>query len=304
RSALHRPGAWCLLHHPPRRRCLADDSRVARTRRTDFPARPSCACGGVLLATQRRNTKASNATSRVCSIGNRLQILTKRSGTRQLRRGSGPVAWRQEAVMTAREFLVNISLILTVMAVGALIETAVPMFVAGPWRQGRRMANLSLTVVSFLSNWLLASMAAIAALTLRPAGAMARLDWPMWLDIIVGIVVLDLSVGYLSHRTMHMWPAMWRFHRVHHSDAFVDVTTTYRTHPVETAWRFLFAIVPIWALGLPAQAVVIQRLLQATNGVIEHANIRLWPPLDRVLSTVWVTPNVHKIHHSLRLSET
>jgi sterol desaturase/sphingolipid hydroxylase (fatty acid hydroxylase superfamily) len=101
-----------------------------------------------------------------------------------------------------------------------------------------------------------------------------------------------------------MWPAMWRFHQVHHSDEFVDVTTTYRTHPVETVWRFLFAIVPIWALGLPVQAVVIQRLLQSTNGVIEHANIRLWPPLDRILSTVWVTPNVHKVHHSRRIAET
>ena len=102
---------------------------------------------------------------------------------------------------------------------------------------------------------------------------------------------------------MHMWPAMWRFHRIHHSDPFVDVTTTYRTHPVETVWRFLFAIVPVWVLGIPAQAVVIQRLLQATNGVIEHANMRL-SPLDRVLSLVWVTPNVHKIHHSREVSET
>ena len=113
--------------------------------------------------------------------------------------------------------------------------------------------------------------------------------------------MLDFSVGYLSHRTMHMWPFMWRFHKVHHSDPFVDVTTTYRTHPVETVWRFLFAIVPIWTLGLPAEALLIQRLLQASNGVIEHANIRLWSPLDRVLSLVWVTPNVHKIHHSRQL---
>jgi sterol desaturase/sphingolipid hydroxylase (fatty acid hydroxylase superfamily) len=101
-----------------------------------------------------------------------------------------------------------------------------------------------------------------------------------------------------------MWPAMWRFHQIHHSDPFVDVTTTYRTHPVETVWRFLFAIVPVWLLGIPAQAVMIQRLLQATNGVIEHANIRLWAPLDRVLSLVWVTPNVHKIHHSRDIAET
>ena len=206
--------------------------------------------------------------------------------------------------MTLQQFLTNMFIILTVMAVGALIETAVPMFVAKPWKQPRRAANLGLTAVSFLSNWLLASVAAAAALAFRPAGVLAGLGWPTWVEIVTGIVVLDFSVGYLSHRTMHMWPAMWKFHRVHHSDEFVDVTTTYRTHPVETVWRFLFAIVPVWILGLPAQAVVIQRLLQATNGVIIHGNIRLWAPLDRIVSSVWVTPNVHKIHHSREVSET
>jgi sterol desaturase/sphingolipid hydroxylase (fatty acid hydroxylase superfamily) len=206
--------------------------------------------------------------------------------------------------MTAREFLTNITVILTVMAVGALLETAVPMFGARAWKQDRRAANLGLTALSFVSNWLLASLAAMAALAWRPAGVMARLAWPAWAEIVAGIVVLDFSVGYLSHRTMHMWPAMWRFHQIHHSDPFVDVTTTYRTHPIETVWRFLFAIVPVWLLGIPAQAVLIQRLLQATNGIIEHANIRLWPPVDRVLSLVWVTPNVHKLHHSREVSET
>ena len=206
--------------------------------------------------------------------------------------------------MTARAFLTNITVILTVMAAGALLETVVPMLAAKPWKRDRRAANLGLTALSFGSNWLLASLAAAAALTLRPAGLMARLGWPGWLEIATSIVVLDFSVGYLSHRAMHMWPAMWRFHQIHHSDPFVDVTTTYRTHPVETVWRFLFGIVPIWLLGIPAQAVVIQRLLQATNGIIEHANIRLWAPLDRVLSSFWVTPNVHKIHHSREVSET
>jgi sterol desaturase/sphingolipid hydroxylase (fatty acid hydroxylase superfamily) len=206
--------------------------------------------------------------------------------------------------MSARDFLGNIAVILLVMAAGAVIETVVPMFLAGPGRPGRRTANLWLTATVFLLNWLLASVAAAAALFLRPAGLMAQLHWPLWLQITAGIVVLDFSVGYLSHRSMHMWPAMWRFHQVHHSDDFVDVTTTYRTHPVETIWRFLFTIVPVWVLGLPALAVMVQRLLQATNGVIEHANIRVWPPLDRVLSLVWVTPNVHKVHHSRVVSET
>ena len=78
-------------------------------------------------------------------------------------------------------------------------------------------------------------------------------------------MLLDFSTGYVAHRLLHMWPAMWRFHRIHHSDEFVDVTTTYRTHPVESVWRFLFAIAPVWAVGIPAEAVVIQRLLQATG---------------------------------------
>jgi sterol desaturase/sphingolipid hydroxylase (fatty acid hydroxylase superfamily) len=206
--------------------------------------------------------------------------------------------------MSARDFLSSSALILLVMSIGAQIETLVPMFLTGPGTHGRRTANLWLTATVFLLNWLLASIAAMAALTLRPAGLMAQLQWPLWLQIATGVLALDFSVGYLSHRTMHMWPAMWRFHQVHHSDDFVDVTTTYRTHPVESVWRFLFAIVPVWVLGLPAEAVVIQRLLQATNGVVEHANIRLWPPIDRVLSLVWVTPNVHKVHHSREVSET
>lgn len=206
--------------------------------------------------------------------------------------------------MTVRQFLGNAAVILTVMVVGALIEIAVPMFAAKPWKNGRRGANLGFTALSLGSNWLLASLAAVLALRLRPAGMMAQLQWPVWAEIAVGVVVLDFSVGYVSHRTMHMWPAMWRFHQIHHNDPFVDVTTTYRTHPVETVWRFLFAVVPIWVLGIPAQAVVIQRLLQATNGILEHANVRLWPPLDRMLSLVLVTPNIHKIHHSRAIGET
>lgn len=206
--------------------------------------------------------------------------------------------------MPARDFFANITIILAVMGVGALIETVLPMFTAAAWPRGRRAANLALTALTFISNWLLASVAAVLALAVQPTGVMARLDWPGWIEIVIGIVILDFSIGYLSHRTMHMWPAMWRFHQIHHSDPFVDVTTTFRAHPVETLWRFLFSVVPVWLFGIPLQAVVIQRLLQAANGVLQHGNIRLWAPLDRALSLVWVTPNVHKIHHSRAIAET
>ena len=206
--------------------------------------------------------------------------------------------------MSPLAFQINISVIFAVMAVAALLETGVPLFAVHTRMRGRRAANLGLTAVVFLLNWGLGSLAALAALALsiRSTGMLGALSWPV--QIAAGVIVIDFSTGYLSHRIMHMWPAMWRFHQVHHCDDFVDVTTTYRTHPVETVWRFLFAIVPVWVIGIAPAAVVIQRLLQATNGVIAHANIRLWAPLDRLLSRVWVTPNVHKIHHSRQLTET
>jgi len=131
-----------------------------------------------------------------------------------------------------------------------LLETVVPLFAAHAWTRGRRAANLGLTAVVFVLNWLLASLAAIAALGLsfRSAGLFGGVPLPSVVQIVIGVLVLDFSTGYLAHRIMHMWPAMWRFHRVHHSDDFVDVTTRYRTHPVETVWRFLLQSSPCGSL--------------------------------------------------------
>src|SRR5262249_19976976 len=171
--------------------------------------------------------------------------LTQKSDTCQIRPHRRPLRWLSSGgrTMSAREFLTNLSIILSIMAVGALFETVVPMFAAregaralqaSAWTRARRGANLGLTAIVFLLNWLLTSIAALVALTfsLHPAGVMASLGLPFWATIILGVVVLDFSAGYLSHRGLHLVPALWRVHRIHHSDPFVDVTTTYRTHPV------------------------------------------------------------------------
>ena len=205
--------------------------------------------------------------------------------------------------MSVRDFVTNVGFILAVMAVGALIETAVPFFAARRDRD-RRSANLAFTGLGFLTNWALASTAAVFALSLRPAGLLSLTAWSPTVRVVLGVVLLDFSVGYLSHRTLHMSSLLWRFHRIHHCDDFVDVTTTYRTHPVESVWRFVFSVVPVWLVGIPAQAVLIQRLLQSAFGIIEHSNIRLPRAVDRVLSVVLVTPNLHKVHHSRLLAET
>ena len=106
--------------------------------------------------------------------------------------------------MTSREFLIYVTVILAVMAVAALIETAVPMFAAHGREDGLQAANLGLTALSFVSKWLLASAAALAAVTLRAEGLLARADWSVWVQVGVGIVVLDFSVGYLSHNDAHV----------------------------------------------------------------------------------------------------
>jgi sterol desaturase/sphingolipid hydroxylase (fatty acid hydroxylase superfamily) len=163
-----------------------------------------------------------------------------------------------------------------------------------------------MTAQTLVFNFVLASAAALAVpvLPLPSPEIMARARMPMAVQFVVGIVMLDFAFGYFAHRAMHISPRLWRFHRVHHSDPFVDMTTTYRTHPVESAWRYFCILVPIWALGVPASAVALYRLLSALNGISEHANIRVRPNLDTTISRVWVTPNMHKVHHSRDQAQT
>jgi hypothetical protein len=188
--------------------------------------------------------------------------------------------------MSLRDFLTNVSVILAVMAAAALIETAVPMFMAKPWKHPRRTANLGLTTLSFVSNWLLASVAALAAVWLRPAGGLAGLTWPMWTHVLVGIVILDFSVGYLSHlRTESADPQraatrsiQRRFRRCD------DRSAPPGRDRVAIHVRHRSGLDP-WAPrtgGRDPETAASHRQVSSSRG------IRLWAPLDRVLSLVWV----------------
>jgi sterol desaturase/sphingolipid hydroxylase (fatty acid hydroxylase superfamily) len=206
--------------------------------------------------------------------------------------------------MTARQFLTNAGLIFVLMAAAAAIEAVLPRFRRDRGRS-RVATNLGLTAVTLLASWALVSLAASAALRFRleGRGLLAQLALPGPGLLAVAIVVLDLATWF-AHRTMHALPSLWRVHRLHHADSFVDVTTTLRQHPLEGLWRFAWILVPVWLLGLPASAVMAYRLLSVVQGILEHANVRLWQPLDRAVSLVWVSPDMHKIHHSRRPEET
>jgi sterol desaturase/sphingolipid hydroxylase (fatty acid hydroxylase superfamily) len=204
--------------------------------------------------------------------------------------------------MTTTAFLWNVATMVALMAAAAAIEVFLPLFERGEASQGRAKANLSLIGVTLGVNWALTSLTAIVALKLRPVALLHKL--PSAVQILITVLVLDFMYGYLSHVLLHKIPIMWRVHQVHHSDPFVDVTTSLRQHPLEGMWRFVFMTIPAWMLGLPAAGIVVYRLISRVNGVLEHANIRLWRPLDRVGSLVWCTPNMHKVHHSNNPVET
>ena len=108
----------------------------------------------------------------------------------------------------------------------------------------------------------------------------------------------------LAHLTMHKFSPLWRVHRVHHSDVHVDITTTFRQHPIESIWRFSLTTGLAFLLGLPPAAIAIYRLVSGLNALFEHMNVRLWEPLDRLVSVLFVTPNMHKMHHSRKMAET
>lgn len=189
----------------------------------------------------------------------------------------------------------RVVLLLSAMLVLALIEAWIP-FRAPARRRTRLVPNLALTLLFLLLNLLLT--VALAALALAPA------THPPTLVAIAGGVLLLDGAAYGVHVLLHKVPALWCLHRVHHSDRDVDVTTAFRQHPLETLLRFAFTAAPALALGLPAEAVALYRLLSGMNALLEHANLRMPRAFERIVGLAFVTPPMHKVHHSCVPVET
>jgi sterol desaturase/sphingolipid hydroxylase (fatty acid hydroxylase superfamily) len=156
------------------------------------------------------------------------------------------------------------------------------------------ITNLALT---FLSAYL-ADFSARSGIGLLPF-----LSGSIWIQAVLGILALDLF-GFFAHLLLHKSWLGWQFHRVHHSENAVDVTTAFRQHPGETVWRILWQLAAIVLFGIPLQIVAVYLALSAINAQFEHANISLNQKLDRFLRLFVVTPNMHKIHHSRDQRET
>jgi len=128
-------------------------------------------------------------------------------------------------------------------------------------------------------------------------GLLHLVNLPIWVELLISVMVLDLVAQYIAHRFLHRVPWMWRFHMIHHSDTHVDATTATRHHPGDYVSREIFALFAIIVFGIPFSFYIFYRMLTVFFTYFTHANIELPKALDKALSYVFVTPAMHKFHH-------
>ena len=173
-------------------------------------------------------------------------------------------------------------------------------------RSQRWPAHAALVVLdTAVARLLLPAGAAGAALWAQSVGwgLFNRFDaLPTWLEWLATLVLLDLAI-YWQHRWLHRVPALWRLHRVHHTDTTLDATSALRFHPFEILVSLLYKIALAIVLGVDPLALLAFEALLSSFALITHANIALPPAVDRALRWALVTPAMHWIHHSTRIEE-
>jgi sterol desaturase/sphingolipid hydroxylase (fatty acid hydroxylase superfamily) len=134
-------------------------------------------------------------------------------------------------------------------------------------------------------------------------GLFHALGLPIWASVPLAVTALDLAI-YLQHVLFHAVPALWRLHRMHHADLEFDVTTGARFHPIEILLSMIIKLGAVAALGAPAAAVLVFEVLLNATSMFNHSNVRTPARLDRVLRWIAVTPDMHRVHHSVVARET
>ena len=139
--------------------------------------------------------------------------------------------------------------------------------------------------------------------TPRGWGLLNQLVLPYWLEVVIGGVALDLVV-YVQHVMHHAIPLLWRLHMMHHADLDIDMTTGLRFHPIEIIVSMVIKLAAVATLGAPALAVLIFEVTLNATSMFNHSNIHLPEKIDRVLRLILVTPDIHRVHHSVIIRET
>lgn len=178
-----------------------------------------------------------------------------------------------------------------------------PFFKENPGRRGKHLLrniglavmNLALVALCFLPLWRRAAM--------PEAGLLHRIPVPVWLHTLLALLLLDCWT-YWWHRANHQIPFLWRFHRMHHSDPWMDVTTARRFHPGEILLSSLLRLPLIFVLGIYVWQLLLYGALMGLVVDFHHANLALPERVDRGLRLLIATPAMHKVHHSRVRAET
>lgn len=193
--------------------------------------------------------------------------------------------------------------VLGVMAVWELIAPRRPATVSKLCRWGGNLTIVMLnTVIARL--FFMGGVVAISAMAQeRGWGLLNWFDGPDWIEVGLAIVALDFII-YWQHQVFHYVPVLWRFHMMHHSDLDLDVTSGVRFHPVEIVISAMVKSAAVLALGVAPPAVVAFEIVLNATSLFNHSNVQMSSALDRVLRWFVVTPDMHRIHHSMDVRET
>lgn len=180
-----------------------------------------------------------------------------------------------------------------------VLEGTLPLFSFKYKKVRHAGLNLFFTLCTMIIGFGLAGvlLAASDFVSEKQFGLLYLIEMPLWAQLLVGLLLMDLIGAYFIHWTEHKVKWMWKFHVVHHSDTTVDVTTGLRHHPGETVFRISFTILSVILIGAPMWIIMFYQSMSVLFAHITHANINMPKSVDRALSWVFITPLMHKVHH-------
>ena len=188
-----------------------------------------------------------------------------------------------------------------------VLEGSVPLFQFDYKKWRHAWPNLFFTGTTIVINFSLAFLL-LASADWVVQNEFGLLYWlpeiPLWLFAVLGILMMDLIGAYLPHFTEHKIKPLWMIHLVHHSDQKVDTTTANRHHPLESVVRYVFTLFGVFIIGTPIAIVMLYQSLSLVSTQFNHANIKLPKAVDKALSYILVSPDMHKTHHHYKLPHT
>ncbi|MCZ6472271.1 MAG: sterol desaturase family protein [SAR324 cluster bacterium] len=206
----------------------------------------------------------------------------------------------------SHEAPIRLGFFLGILVLMALWELAAPRRALTVSKALRWGNNLALVVCNSLVLRLVFPVAALGVAVRAEAsgwGLLHSLPLPGWLAVLLAVLLLDLLI-YGQHVLMHKVPVLWRLHRMHHADLDFDVTTGARFHPLEIVLSMAIKMGAVLALGAPPLGVLIFEVLLNVTSMFNHGNVRIPQGADRLLRLLLVTPDMHRVHHSLVRAET